>query len=856
VNTDAAGPPELDALSQARLDEGRALLTGLMDTYDQLLSAVLAERDGPRSTRRSFGSGPAFKAMSAWEDADHLAQFSVEQRRCMLFALSELLARGGQQYGVAAGWLHKLTDLPLGLVVGDVRLLAAASEPGAESGGYEPFEYIVDYAGQLLAAHALGAASLAESIADQVQRWNVMVYHWHGADLVLRESEEDRLELRSELAEIRDRALELAGRPPARPAIEGSVSRDDAWGLAALRWLGVIEDWPAGVAALFKHCSLAKASRPGDRWNKVCRQRLDDISEPAALLLHLLELVLSTEPVSYLTGQGRQDLLIGFNEQLIKGLVWVSGLLDPPWLPAVLGAIAVRCLRLCSGHVYRSTAVQGEKIPNACFHALAASGSDASLIALARIGRATTNGSVLNHLSRILQEVSAQRGLSADSLLDQLTPDHDLDATGQLTLGTESGTWTIRLDDRHGAIAQGPPDTKAPKKIAEATAEIKSTASAVRDRLNGLFATCREWHADDFADGYVRHPLVGCLARRLAWTFTAPDGEILHGFPDAAGTEVTTPHGRRQIPAGCLVRLTHPVRLSGTEVGQLRRLCLDLAIAQPVRQLWRETYHLSAADQRTSLYSERYAGHILRFSHGYGLARRRGWTGGFLSGAWDGGNTAVAKRDYPSAGLRASWALTQVDTDDSEVAVGLCLTERLSFAPLGETCGVPVPLTDVPAEVFSEAMRDLDLVVSVATVANDPVWFADHQHHRRINDYEKRIAQGCFAELRASRREALAEFVDDAVTEPYELAEAELIVRGSLATYRIDLATANVRMEPSGKWLSFDPKLGQQAAFNRTVPWLPAVDDDEILRRILVRAAILADDEHLASRKLLKQIRG
>jgi hypothetical protein len=36
---------------------------------------------------------------------------------------------------------------------------------------------------------------------------------------------------------------------------------------------------------------------------------------------------------------------------------------------------------------------------------------------------------------------------------------------------------------------------------------------------------------------------------------------------------------------------------------------------------------------------------------------------------------------------------------------------------------------------------------------------------------------------------------------------------------------------------------------------VPAIDD-EILQRILIRAAILADDEQLASRKLLKQIRG
>ncbi len=36
---------------------------------------------------------------------------------------------------------------------------------------------------------------------------------------------------------------------------------------------------------------------------------------------------------------------------------------------------------------------------------------------------------------------------------------------------------------------------------------------------------------------------------------------------------------------------------------------------------------------------------------------------------------------------------------------------------------------------------------------------------------------------------------------------------------------------------------------------VPAVDDDEILQRILIRAAIRAGDEQLASRKLLKQIR-
>lgn len=177
-----------------------------------------------------------------------------------------------------------------------------------------------------------------------------------------------------------------------------------------LGWLGVIEDWPSGAAALLEHCATARTARPGPRWDKTCQQRLEGVADPGGLLRRLLDTVVSAEPVSYLTDSGRRMLLVGFNEQLIKGIVWAAGLLDPPWLPQVLGAVTVRCLRLCSGHVFGDTAVQGEKIPYACFRALVASGSDASLLALARTGQATSNGSVLKNLAKALEEAAFTAG--------------------------------------------------------------------------------------------------------------------------------------------------------------------------------------------------------------------------------------------------------------------------------------------------------------------------------------------------------------------------------------------------------------------------------------------------------------
>jgi hypothetical protein len=116
------------------------------------------------------------------------------------------------------------------------------------------------------------------------------------------------------------------------------------------------------------------------------------------------------------------------------------------------------------------------------------------------------------------------------------------------------------------------------------------------------------------------------------------------------------------------------------------------------------------------------------------------------------------------------------------------------------------------------------------------------------------MAAGGTDSLRAGRHELLAS-VYGTPGDRYTLTETDLEVRGSLASYRIDLATANVRMEPSGKWLSFDSKPPEEA-YHYAWRQMSALDDDEILQRILVRAAVLADDELLASRKLLRQIRG
>jgi len=827
----------LDELGRERLTEGRQLLAALLGEHDRMQQNI---RKGPLP---GDIDREALEVYDEWEPADHFSSFSIEQLRCLLFAVAERLTNESGYFSDAEYVLHQLSERDLDLAAGDVRLLAAVSEPGDGTQNYVSFRLVVDLVEKLLRDGAVGASALAEDVADQVLAWTVMVHH----------DPDSARYYRSPVADVRDKAVELAGRPPV-PLAEGVVGRDDGYGLAVIERLGLVEDWPAEVAALLAHCAKARSARPSAGWQKVCRRRLDAVPDVSALLRGLLDLVVTAEPVTFMCHSSRRAVLIGYNERLVRGLVWAAGVLDPDWLPEVLRAVAVRCLRLCRGHVYAHTPtpVPGEKIPYACFRALGMSGSDASLRALVRIGRATSNRRVLQELEKTLAEASTPQGMSAASLLDRLTPDHDLDAAGQLGLG--SG-WVIRLDDREGAVLTGPPGQQPPGQAADLLAEVKATVAIVRQRLEDHFTERREWHCDDFTEHQLQNPVNSWFATRLAWTFTPPGGPAISGFPDPDGHVIHTPVGPCPVPPGCLVRLLHPLLAAPGELGQLRQLAVRRGIIQPVRQLWRETYRLTGTERQDGLASDRYAGHILRFQQAYGLGRRRGWAGGFLSGAWDGGDSATARKAYPVAGLRASWAIAEQGGLSGDVAVDLCLTGLVSFFPLEDKAGVPVPLADLPPEVFSEAMRDLDLIVSVTTVANDPLWLEQHRGHSGLERYWEAVTRDGLDQLRAHRHEMLTA-LGATPGDRFELTSADLIVKGSLATYRIDLATANVRLDRTGRWLSFDTRLTTGNTGQYQIPGLPALDDDEILHRILIRAAILADDDQLASRDLLKQIRG
>ncbi|WP_233571398.1 DUF4132 domain-containing protein [Nocardiopsis sp. Huas11] len=293
----------------------------------------------------------------------------------------------------------------------------------------------------------------------------------------------------------------------------------------------------------------------------------------------------------------------------------------------------------------------------------------------------------------------------------------------------------------------------------------------------------------------------------------------------------------------------HPVRHAPEAVRRWRDHLTDLEIAQPFKQAYRELYLLTPAEEAAGDHSLRFAAHVLKYPQAKALLIARGWSAPALAG-WGGGEEGAAERAYTDRETgtvwRFTWDLHLIDLDDLDHS-GRARTSGTDRVRVHRGTGREAAvLTEVPALVLSEAMRDLDLAVGVASIAADPSWSEDAHA-----PYWRRTAFGELSENAVVRREALLRLAPRLrVSDRLEVQGRFLRVRGDLRTYRIHLGSANILMEPDDAYLCVVPSGRDEAGV-----FLPFEDGGGRLSVILSKALLLADDAAITDPGIAAQIR-
>jgi hypothetical protein len=161
-------------------------------------------------------------------------------------------------------------------------------------------------------------------------------------------------------------------------------------------------------------------------------------------------------------------------------------------------------------------------------------------------------------------------------------------------------------------------------------------------------------------------------------------------------------------------------------------------------------------------------------------------------------------------------------------------------------------LADVPPIVFSEAMRDVDLFVSVTSIGADYVWpDGAPERQDRLGAYWQEAWNQPMSGSAETRRDALARLIPGLViADRLDLTDRWLVVRGDLRTYRIHLVSGNILMEPADTYLCIVPNRG-----GATEKLFLPFDDDPTLSVILSKAFMLARDTKITDRLITTQIK-
>ncbi len=665
---------------------------------------------------------------------------------------------------------------------------------------------------------------------------------------------------------LAERVRKLLGEPAEIP-----IEAGDAWAdrvRAELAELG--ESEARAWTELLRHAARARKGEPSESWRRKARAHLDAVGEES-FVRHALAW---WEEIGGRAGGGAKERspqarITARNADVLKGLAWACTLIAEPRFGRVLASAAEASFRRVPGKGPRSL-----KVGNACIASLSSLPGLDAVSQLFRLRDRVRLASARKRIDQGLERAAKREELEIDDLEELSVPSFGFDKVGAyresfdyyeaLLEVVEGQKIELLWRGQDGKVRKSVPAAVRegfPERLAELRGTVKDARkmlSAQRERFERLLLTDRGWELETWRQRYLLHPLAATLSRRLIWAFQLPRGVALgiwhHGkLVSARGEPI---YGFTE---DTRVRLWHPIGFDRESVLAWRCWLEEQGVVQPFKQAHRELYVLTEAELETRHYSNRFAAHVLKQHQFASLAKARGWRFD-LAGTWSY-SRAVAEKELTRWRIRAEFWVDAVGGEDSYAESGAALylgTDQVRFydasSPQEEA---PLPLTEVPALVFTEVMRDVDLFVGVASIGNDPAWM-DGGGNGEYQDYWYDYSFGDLTQAAKTRREVIERLLPRLTIAPRcEIVDRFLVVRGQLRTYKIHLGSGNILMEPNNQYLCIvqdrnsasndrDPRRG-----DLRLPF----EGDATLSVILSKAFLLAADDRIEDRTILEQIR-
>lgn len=284
------------------------------------------------------------------------------------------------------------------------------------------------------------------------------------------------------------------------------------------------------------------------------------------------------------------------------------------------------------------------------------------------------------------------------------------------------------------------------------------------------------------------------------------------GWLDAATLTVTDLEGRQHLAKNNL-RIAHPYHLfTAGQLSAWQKQVVSQRRVQPFKQAFRELYLLTPAERDTHLWSNRFAGHRLKANVAARLLQVRNWSTSSVEDIY------FESKEY---GIYARFNFLDTGHYLSE-------TEHFTFDTIAfYRDQQAIPLEHVPPLLFSEVMRDADLLVSVAHAADG---------YSTSNETLQR------------RAELVSELIEGLGLQNVKCAGHFLHITGQRANYRVHLGSAAIHIEP-GNYLCIVPAEASVAEF-----YLPFADTDKKMAEVLSKMFLLLDDINITDSLILEQI--